>query len=174
MNDRICVHDLLKLYQELYNRFLDWLNNSQYYIYSSKRVGRKVIVSLLVLTCCIRPSWFKELVIDPWRGVCRYRGHVVELRDSYLQLFVRNWYLPKYVDYLFPSYIYDPDLHKLSEREVRRIVKGVLGVSPKLARLACAAKISCERGIREAARYYGTPTWYLKKVLNAKTGQLEN
>ena len=69
---------------------------------------------------------------------------------------------------------YDPDLHKVTDRHVRRIVREVLGVDTKTVRIACAAKIACEEGLKLAAHYYKVPWWYLKKLLASKSGQSNN
>jgi len=130
--------------------------------------ARKFIVSGLVLTCCVRPSWFSQLFIDGYKGTVRYRSKVLEIRDELLLFVIRHWYvLPEIYRDDWREYNDYSNMHKLTERQVRNIVKEVLGVKPKKARLACAANIACNEHVETASKYYDVATWYLRKLLRS-------
>ena len=166
MKDRICVPSLLQLYNELEERFNQFLFNVKTSMYSSKRVARKVIVTRLLLTACVKPSELKQSFIDPYKATIQLarRRSTLELNDGMLLLYIRNWYLPKPNNYLYEN-IQDTNLHRVTRREVQRIIQEVLNVTPKTVRLACVANLACNYNVQYAAMYYGTPGWYLRKVL---------
>lgn len=72
MKDRLCNQVLLQLYNYLTRKW------NEYYIehpevFKLVKPARKLIVSGLILYCCVRPSWLSSLFIDPYRAILRYR-----------------------------------------------------------------------------------------------------
>lgn len=165
MKDRVCVPQLLQLYNMLEERFNNYLMSVQQSIYYSKRVVRKTIIARLVLTTCIKPTWFRNLFIDPYTATIRYNNKILEIHDPVLKLHIRNWYIPKNNNE-FIKQTFDPNLHRADRATVYRIIKEVLGVDARTARLACLAKLACEHDVQYAVKYYATPGWYVRRLLN--------
>ena len=167
MKDKICNQDLLQLYNELTEKWYRYYSEQP--VLKFVKLAQKVIVSGLVLYCCVRLAWFPLLFIDPYKGVIKYRDKELEIRDTALLFIIRHWYLEpqRFQSEWSPRRDYSY-LHKVSERQARRIVKEVLGVEPKTARLACAAHIACTEDVETAAKYYDTARWYLRRLLAEK------
>lgn len=151
-DERLCVKPLVRAYNVLYKRWVDYYNNTVPGPLYNKVQARKFVVTGLILTTCTRPTLIKEVSVGG--GVYTVGDVNKTIQDTLLQGVLAHW-----------SRVLPPDYYRVSDREVRNIVKEILGVSPSVVRLLCLANKACRYGIVTASWYYCTSVTYAMQLL---------
>ena len=165
----MCNKFLLQLFNDLAHKL------ENYYVenmgYFRKLITKQYLILSLLLYNCVRPREYKLIVIDPWRGRFRRpRSDWLELRGTMIYKILRKYYIQ---DTFSIVNSYDPDMHKVHHKTVERLSKQILGVQPRVARLACAADLACNESVDLAAKYYDVDRNYLAKLLRSASNPLE-